>query len=410
MSHRHVELPEGMTHRDVPTRPAAVVVLLAALAVTGVAVVVGLVALWPSGQPLDRDASTAFAAPGVTYHAAEIIEVGEACESVEASSGSDCGVLTATVLDGPDEGTEVSMQVVPAVSESGLRGGDRVELQRLPTPAGDAPQYTFFSVDRGTSLGVLTAVFVVAVAVVARLRGVLALIGLGFGAFVVVRFMIPALLEGGNGLLVGVVGSAAIMYVVLYLAHGPSVRTSAALAGTLLGLAVTATVGIVAIDTNRLSGITDEAGSFLAGFATELDFGGLLTCAVIVAGLGVLNDVTITQASAVWELRGAGPELTRFELYSRAMRIGRDHIASTIYTIVFAYSGAALSTLMLLYIYDRPLLSVLSTEEIAVEVMRTLSSGIGLVLAVPITTAIAAMTVRGAQSHAHPPAAATGRP
>jgi uncharacterized membrane protein len=183
------------------------------------------------------------------------------------------------------------------------------------------------------------------------------------------------------------------MFVVLYLAHGASVRTSTALAGTLFGLGVTAVLGIVAIQVARLTGLGDEAGNLLRVQAPDLDFRGVLTCAVIVAGLGVLNDVTITQSSAVWELRDAAPGLSRPQLFASGMRIGRDHIASTIYTIVFAYAGAALASLLLISNFDRPLLDVLSDEVIAEEVMRTLASAIGLVLAVPATTLVAAMTV-----------------
>jgi len=112
----------------------------------------------------------------------------------------------------------------------------------------------------------------------------------------------------------------------------------------------------------------------------------------------VLNDVTITQASAVWELRGAGPELTRRQLFTAATQIGRDHIASTIYTIVFAYTGTALAVLMLIQLYGLPLTELLATEEIGQEVVRTLASAIALVLAVPVTTGIAALTVPGARA------------
>ena len=117
---------------------------------------------------------------------------------------------------------------------------------------------------------------------------------------------------------------------------------------------------------------------------------------MIVAGLGVLNDVTITQSSAVWELRDAAPQMSRARIFASGMRIGRDHIASTIYTIVFAYAGTALAALLLISLYDRPLLDVLSDEIIAEEIIRTLASAIGLVLAVPVTTAIAAATVASA--------------
>jgi uncharacterized membrane protein len=129
----------------------------------------------------------------------------------------------------------------------------------------------------------------------------------------------------------------------------------------------------------------------LSSFTGNLDFQGLLAASVILAGLGVLNDVTITQASSVWELRAASPDMSRRAVFASAMRIGRDHIASTIYTIVFAYTGAALVVLMLLYVYDRPLLDLVSSESLAEEIARTLTSAIGLILAVPVTTAIAAV-------------------
>jgi uncharacterized membrane protein len=191
---------------------------------------------------------------------------------------------------------------------------------------------------------------------------------------------------------VALVGATAIMFVVLYLAHGLSVRTSTALAGTLVGVAIIALLGLYAVDAARLSGVGGE-GELLRLQAPDLNFRGLLTCAVIIAGLGILNDVTITQSSAVWELRAAAPEMTRRQLFTSGMRIGRDHIASTIYTIVFAYAGTALAVLLLLSLYDRPVFDLLTDEAIAEEVLRTLASAIGLVLAVPATTAIAAGTV-----------------
>jgi uncharacterized membrane protein len=144
--------------------------------------------------------------------------------------------------------------------------------------------------------------------------------------------------------------------------------------------------------------VTDESGQILTTFVSGVSFQGLLLAAIIIAGLGVLNDVTITQSSAVWELRGASPTMSRTRLFSSAMRIGRDHIASTIYTIVFAYAGAALTVLLVIQLYDRPLTDLIGTEEIATEVVRSLASSIGLVLAVPITTAIATLTVPGARS------------
>ena len=397
-SHGHSHLPNDEL-AAVPVNGAARMVLLAVLALAAVGTLVGLVQLWPDHSPKVDDPSNAFAAPGVTFQKADVVSVRPACPVGKPGGGEPgagtqtCGVVKARLTSGSATGTTVQIQVAPEVSHSGLRAGDVLEVMQTPASHGAPSTFSFFSVHRDLPIGILAAIFVILVAAVARLRGVLALVGLGFGAFVLVKFMLPALLLGSSGLGVAIVGSAAIMFVVLYLAHGVSMRTSAALAGTLAGIGVTALIAVAAVHRARLSGISDETGALLSGFVGTMNFQGLLTCAVIVAGLGVLNDVTITQASAVWELRGAAPEMPRRELFTRAMRIGRDHIASTIYTIVFAYAGAALSVLLLLYFYQRPVLSLVSTEEISEEIVRTLASGIGLVLAVPITTAIAVLTV-----------------
>jgi uncharacterized membrane protein len=303
------------------------------------------------------------------------------------------GQLVVRVLEGTSEGDRVRVQVPRDIAESGLRRGDVVELQRNPDVEGVEQSFALFGVDRSRTLWLLLGGFVLTVVLVARLRGVLALVGLIIGGYLLTQFMLPALLLGASGIGIAMIGSAAIMFVTLYLAHGPSLRTSAALAGTLAGIAITAVVGVTAIGSARLSGVDDDAGAILASYVDGVSFTGLLACALIVAGLGVLNDVTITQSSAVWELRAAAPAMSRRALFRSGMRIGRDHIASTIYTIVFAYTGTALSVLLLLFLYQRPTASTLTAQPIATEVVTTLSTAIGLVLAVPITTAIAAATV-----------------
>jgi hypothetical protein len=188
------------------------------------------------------------------------------------------------------------------------------------------------------------------------------------------------------------------MFVVLYAAHGFSARTTTALVGTLFGLILIALLGWGATRWAHLTGVAAEDDYVLAAAAPNLSLTSVVMCGIILAGLGVLNDVTITQASAVWELAdGQDPDgegRRQRRLFSRAMRIGRDHIASTIYTIAFATAGASLSVLLLIAVYDRPLLQVLQTEQFAGEVIRTLVGSIGLVLAVPLTTAIGVAVVR----------------
>jgi uncharacterized membrane protein len=411
----------GHSHarRDQPAKVALargpVAVLLLFLVVAAAATVLGVTRLWPDESKVHHLQQQAqFAAPGVSFQKARVELVQRPCPAAVENGtgdgsggaptdlaggaeglGSDCGNIRGVLTTGPETGHAEVVQVPPAVSTSGVAKGDSIRLMRIPAQDGGAPTYSFDEVLRLKPLWLLVAVFVLVIAVVARLRGVLAVVGLVFGGLVLVRFMLPALLSGSDGLAVSLVGSAAIMFVVLYLAHGPSIRTSAALAGTLVGIGITAAVGVVAVHGSNLSGFGSEDTALLSAFAGSVSFQGLLTCALVVAGLGVLNDVTITQASSVWELREAGPDLSRRSLFTSAMRIGRDHIASTIYTIVFAYAGSALAVLLLLSLYDRPILDLLSTESIAEEIVRTLASGIGLVLAVPATTAIAVLTVAG---------------
>lgn len=389
------ERPGGI-HRPAGRRRAGValaVILLPILAAT----VAGLVLLWPSGAK--PQSSLDFAADGVSFPHGKVTALtirpcGQSDNVSEnptrvplAGKVPNCGTATVTITDVSGAGQPVSVEVPPAVVEAGVGAG--VILMKTPERTGSPATYSIYDVQRGRPLVVMAVFFALVTIAVARLRGLLALLGLGFAAVVAVGFMLPALVAGQSPLWVGLTGSAAIMFVVLYLAHGLSLRTTTALLGTFAGLALTALIGGVAVRAAHLTGISSDDTSLLAQVAGQIDPRGLLTCGIILAGLGVLNDVTITQASAVWELREAAPGLAPHRLYRTAMRIGRDHIASTIYTIVFAYAGVALPVLLLIELYGQPLASVLTSADIAEELVRTMASAIGLVLAVPLTTALA---------------------
>lgn len=404
MGHGHSHRATNGIDDEIRVGTTAHAVLLGGLGVALLLTLVGLGLWWPAGDAIDRAIESGgeaaqFAAPGVTFPKAEIVEVAPRCPGDGFPDGSGCSTLTVDV-DGEEQPVVVPVQ--PEVLDSGLAKGDHVELLRTP-PAADAEirtaSYSYFATDRDGTLVWLTVFFVVVVLAVARLRGLFALLGLAFGGAVVWWWMLPALLDGAPGVGVALAGASAIMFVVLYTTHGFSLRTSTALAGTIIGIVLTAGIGVVAIGDAHMIGISDEGGQIVAQFGA-LDFQELLGCAMVIAGLGVLNDVTITQASAVWELRSASPQASRAEVFAGAMRIGRDHIASTIYTIVFAYVGTALTLLMLLRVYDRPLIELLSTEQLAEEVVRTLVTSIGLVLAVPVTTGLAALVASPAHSEA----------
>lgn len=366
----------------------------------------GLWWMWPrEGLDAVAPVEAQFAAEGVTTLSGTATEVETfSCTTPGVEGSPPTGVQPATcatvlvdLAGGPERGETVEVVVDSTAFGSGLAVGDDLRVLRIPLD-GSPATYAFLQVDRGPPLTALAVSFALAVVVVARLRGLLALVGLGLSFLVILEFMLPALLLGDDPLLVGVVGAAAIMFVVLYLAHGVSIRTTTALVGTLFGLALAALLGSWAVEAARLTGIASEEDLLLGAVATRVDLSGLLLCGIVIAGLGVLNDVTVTQASAVWELSALQPEASASRLFRGSMRIGRDHIASSVYTIAFAYTGAALPALLLIVLYQRPLGDTLSTEAIAQELVSTLVGAIGLVLAVPLTTAVGVVLVQAARS------------
>lgn len=393
MAHSH---GHGHSHGghdvDVAVDALPRMILTVSLVLVAVVTVVGVVVWWPDRAEVDKlQGSQQFIAKGVVFETDEVVSVSAPCTAEGTPKG--CNTAEAKLTSGPDTGTDVSVEVSTPMARSGLDTGDKVELSRIEKQ-GEAT-YAFFDVKRGPPLALLVGLFVIVVVAVARMRGLMAVLGLGFAGAVVWLFLLPALLSGEPAAWVALVSSVLILYVVLYSTHGLSVRTSVALAGTLAGVVVTALIGTVAIGTSRLSGLGSESGQTLSSLDGGLDLQSLLVAAVIIAGLGALNDVTITQASAVWELRAAGPNTSRWDVFRGAMRIGRDHVASTIYTIVFAYVGSALTLLLVIQLYDRTFLSLLTTEQMAGEIVATMAAGIGVVLAMPITTLIGALTLPG---------------
>ena len=254
-------------------------------------------------------------------------------------------------------------------------------------------EYFYADQQRDRPLLGLTVLFAIAVIGFGRLKGVRALLGLAVSLGVLVVFVLPALLDGRSPLGVAVVGASAVMFVALYLAHGLNVRTTIAVLGTLASLLLTGVLAAAFIGASRFTGLVSDEATFLNAVAGQVNLRGLLLAGVIIGSLGVLDDVTVTQASAVWELHLANPAYRARDLYRAATRIGRDHIASTVNTLVLAYAGASLPLLVLFTLADRSLGEVVTGEVIAQEVVRTLVGSIGLVASVPLTTGLAAFVV-----------------
>lgn len=392
-SHQH-------SHHHGPAAPVSKhlrKVIAAVLIPFATAVVAGLVLLWPSGADSRHEQT------GVGFdrqmEQARVTKVEEVdCKDVnaerednDASSPGRCQVATVEVTTGPHAGREFQEVVTPDATRR-LDAGQGVVVAFAPQ-APEELQYSVVDVDRKFPMVLLAIFFALVVVAVGRLRGVLALVGLAITFAVLTLFILPAILQGSNPLLVAVVGGSAIMLVTLYLCHGLTARTSVAVLGTLISLVLIGLLGSLFIAWAKLSGNTDDQTALVHSLYPDIEIRGLLLAGVLIGSLGVLDDVTVTQTSAVWELRQADPTASWRKLYLAAMRIGRDHIASVVNTLVLAYAGAALPLLLLFSIAQASTGTVATSELVAEEIVRTLVGSIGLVASVPVTTGLAALVV-----------------
>ncbi|MEV0243608.1 YibE/F family protein [Streptomyces sp. NPDC050674] len=408
----------GHSHHHGPATPVSLHlrrVIAAVLIPFGVAVLVGLVVLWPGGAPAHERTGVGFDRQTQDATVTKVVEVSckeagasgvpptgdtstaEGSSAVQEEKGA-CKRATIRVDTGDDKGRTFTEIVQPDQSRQ-LHEGQEVVVAYEPSAPKDL-QYSVTDINRRVPLGLLAGIFAIAVVIVGRLRGVMALVALAMSFLVLNFFILPAILQGSNPLVVAVVGASAIMLIALYLCHGLSARTSVAVLGTLISLLLIGVLGSVFIDWAALTGNTDDNTGLIHGLYPTIDMSGLLLAGIIIGSLGVLDDVTVTQTSAVWELHEANPSMGWRGLYRAGIRIGRDHIASVVNTLVLAYAGAALPLLLLFSIAQSSVGTVANSELVAEEIVRTLVGSIGLVASVPVTTALAALVVSADRPHA----------
>ncbi|MGH3327024.1 MAG: YibE/F family protein [Streptomycetales bacterium] len=373
-AHRHRRDPGlGPAPRGVRIILTAVLVPLIA------ATILGLVVLWPSGDEVkagdlavQRAHATVLATHPCRHGVSHCLSA-----SVDLTSGPGApGRAEATLPFG--------RQAPP------FEVGDQITLGYVAQAPVDQ-RYQFIDFDRTQPLMLLLGIFIAGVLMLSRWRGIGSLASLAFSLLLITLFAVPALLEGSPPLAVAIVTASTIMIVALYLSHGFNARTSVAMLGTLLALVVTSVLGSIFTRIGKFTGLKEEESQFIGAVANQVDLRGLFLAGLVIGALGVLDDVTVTQASAVWELADADPQASRASLFARGMRVGRAHVASTINTLVLAYVGATLPLLLVFTVIDVPIGVAVSQELVAQEVVRGLVGGLGIMTAVPITTAIAAL-------------------
>ncbi|MCX4549506.1 YibE/F family protein [Streptomyces sp. NBC_01500] len=426
------------THGHGPAAPVSThlrKVVAAVLIPFGAAVIVGLVVLWPGGAPPHARSGVGFDRQTQQGRVVALTPVN--CQDVQAGQpsappggssateqptsqggqggqggqGKLCKKAKVEVASGKDKGRTFTELVQPDAPRQ-LHQGQGVIVAYAP----DAPrdlQYSVSDVDRKFPMALLAGIFALVVVAVGRMRGLMALVALAVSFAVLTLFILPAILQGSNPLVVAVIGASAIMLIALYTCHGLTARTSVAVIGTLISLMLIGLLGSLFIGWASLSGNTDDSTGLIHGLYPHIDMSGLLLASVVIGSLGVLDDVTVTQTSAVWELHRADPTMGARGLYRAGIRIGRDHIASVVNTLVLAYAGAALPLLLLFSIAQSSVGTVANAELVAEEIVRTLVGSIGLVASVPVTTALAALVVAadrrsGGEGHAPPGRAVRG--
>lgn len=333
--------------------------------------------------------------PPDEFYRAEVIEV---VDEQETSSGTD--VITTQVLkvrftSGSLRGQEKEIENDGIFTINGgkpLEAGDKILVYK--TGASGIEQFYVADVYRVPSLLLIVGLFFLLAVILSRWKGVTSMLGLVISVLVIAKFVVPRIIEGGNPLVISLAGALVIALVSIYLAHGFNKRTTVALVSALITLGLAALLSIAFVSMGKLFGLGSEEAFYIQqlGSLQDLNLRGLLLGGILLGALGVLDDITTAQTAAVYEIRRANNSLPFNELYSRGISVGREHINSLVNTLFLAYAGASLPLFLFFTVggNTQPLWVTLNSEFIAEEVVRTIVGSMALMLAVPITTFLAA--------------------
>jgi uncharacterized membrane protein len=385
MAHRF-----GHVARATQRRLSIIAVLLA------VATIIGVILLRPTGTKRPSLEGLGFASQ--VYGADVTKSEDHPCEG-DTEGAVVCRSVSFTITEGPDDGKLITQEQVVSGTTPRLEVGEKVKLAYDPNAELDF-RYRYFDRARGAPLLWLSLLFALTVVALGRLRGITALVGLLASFGVLVWFILPAILDGRSPFAVAIVGSAVIAYLALYTAHGFDTMTTVALLGTLASLALVVVLSNFFVELTHLTGFASEESLFVQIGSANVDLAGIVLGGMVIGALGAIDDMTVTQASAVWELHATDPAMPRSSLLRSALRIGRDHVASTVNTLALAYAGASMPVLLLLVLSQQSFSTVVSGEVIATELVRTLVGSVGLVAAVPVTTALAVLAVKSSDREA----------
>jgi uncharacterized membrane protein len=345
--------------------------------------VIGIALLWPDGS---SEVELAAGPAGDTVPGK--IE-GLDSRPCPAPIQGDCLDGRILITGGPEQGKQVTVQLSAGGPVPDYSVGDEVRVTRAEF-GGSAPTYSVVDFERRAPMIWLAVVFVALVILFGRLRGALSLLGLILSLAAVIVFIVPAILDGRPPLAVALAGSMAVMLITILLSHGGGPKSFAAILGTAASLLLVGLLASLATGMTNLTGFSSDEAALLAANDSSLSLSGLLVAGMVIGALGVLDDVTISQASTVLALKAAAPEERFGSLYRRAIEVGRDHVSATVNTLVLAYVGSSLPLLLVFGVGELGAWDTVNLEIVAKEVVAMLVGSIGIIAAVPLTTALAA--------------------
>ncbi len=359
-----------------------------AVVVLAAVTLIAVVLLWPDGE---RESDLKFGTPTPTEKA-EVESVQEIECQVPVEDAT-CLEASIRLKSGPNDGDLATLDVTSRSADTVVDPGDNIKVAAISTDGGPTI-YSLIDFERGPPLLLLAIAFTILVVLFGRLRGALSLVGLAASLGIVLLFIIPAILDKQPPLLVALAGSMAVMLVTITLAHGVGPKSIAAILGTSVSLLLVGLLAVIFTSAANLTGFTSEEATLLSASDSGISISGLVIAGIIIGALGVLDDVTISQASTVIALRAANPKQSIGRLYRRAIEVGRDHVSATVNTLVLAYVGSSLPVLLILGSGEVGLGRAVNMEIVAKEIVATLVGSIGLIAAVPITTLLAALMSR----------------
>lgn len=322
----------------------------------------------------------------------EIVEVLEERETDEGGVKEVFQKLEILVTKGSLEGQKIVVETQEELSKVGQVRYEKGEEVLLSYSRNVKGEDVFYITDyvRRHSLFWLLVIFLTLSLLVAKWRGLTSFVGTGVSFLIIIKLILPQILLGRDPILIAIFGAVLMVPITFYLSHGVNRKTTVAILGSLVTLAITGLLAKAFIEGAKLTGFTSDEAAFLKIAKGEMvNIKGLLLAGIIIGSLGILDDITISQAAIVEQLKKANTQLLPKELFSQAMNVGQDHIASMVNTLILVYTGAALPLLLLFVENPHPFSEVISYEIVAEEIVRSLVSSIGLILAVPMTTFLA---------------------